>query len=164
MGQTLGELIGARIRQARRVRGWTQEQLGAELGKVTRGKAWAKQQVYQAERGRRAFDIADLITLALALDYPLWWFVQPDQGADVQVSPGFKLSAKRLTRAVVGPSGLAPDRLNIFAGSVVYVADVIGANVGNLERAAATLRKLALEETRPKGEPRAPRSKARRKK
>jgi transcriptional regulator with XRE-family HTH domain len=67
----LAQVIGANIRKERERRGWSGEQLGAELGKWT-GHAWSRQTVSYMEAGRRSFAAQELVivsvTLGLSID------------------------------------------------------------------------------------------------
>jgi len=56
------QVVGDNVNRLRVRRGWTQTQLGQEVGKVT-GKPWARSVVSMAESGDRAFAVADLVTL-----------------------------------------------------------------------------------------------------
>ena len=56
--------IGDRVRQLRKTRGITQDELGAVLGDKTTGKALSRGQVSNLETGKRNFNIHQLKTLA----------------------------------------------------------------------------------------------------
>jgi transcriptional regulator with XRE-family HTH domain len=58
--------IGARITARREAAGMTQAALGDLIGD-TLGKAWPRQAVSAAEKGRRSFTAAEMIALAAAL-------------------------------------------------------------------------------------------------
>lgn len=62
------EVIGDNIAVLRR--GMTQAELGQRVGKIQRdeSRAWSNQAVSQAEKGLRAFTIADLYLVAAALE------------------------------------------------------------------------------------------------
>ncbi|GGQ20704.1 MULTISPECIES: helix-turn-helix domain-containing protein [Streptosporangium] len=60
------EVIGANVAFLREDRGMSQAQLGEALGSYL-GKPWSRQAVSAAEKGRRAFTAAELVSLALAL-------------------------------------------------------------------------------------------------
>jgi transcriptional regulator with XRE-family HTH domain len=85
---TLEELIGQRVREARRTKDWTQEELGQRLGEVL-GKSWTKITVSGAERGARRFTAVELWALARTLERPVAWFYgSPDPGVRVDVLEG----------------------------------------------------------------------------
>jgi transcriptional regulator with XRE-family HTH domain len=77
------QVVAYNIAQARKKRGWTQRELGAELAKVT-GTPWSNALVSAAEAGWsgatgrvRSFDVDDVAAFALALDLPIGWFFLP---------------------------------------------------------------------------------------
>ena len=62
----LEEVIGANLARLRDSRGMSQAQLGAALSGYL-DKPWSRQAVSAAEKGRRAFTAAELLSLALSL-------------------------------------------------------------------------------------------------
>jgi len=61
------QIVGENVNRLRKRRGWTQTELGQEVGKVT-GKPWARSVVSMAEAGDRAFAVADLVTLCYVFE------------------------------------------------------------------------------------------------
>lgn len=76
------EVVGSRIAQARERRGMTQTELGKQLGKWL-NTAWLPQAVWTAEKGKRAFPVADLVAFAHVLDVPVSYLLTP-ASPDVQ--------------------------------------------------------------------------------
>jgi transcriptional regulator with XRE-family HTH domain len=72
--------IGQQIARLREARGMSLTQLGEAVGRQL-GRAWSRQAVHQAERGRRSFTAAELAALALALDtsIPALFITDADQ-------------------------------------------------------------------------------------
>jgi transcriptional regulator with XRE-family HTH domain len=83
--------IGQQIARLRTSRGMSLTQLGEAMGRYL-GRAWSRQAVHQAERGRRAFTAAELTALALALDtsVPALFITDADQ---IEL-PGTQVSAE----------------------------------------------------------------------
>lgn len=111
------ELIGSNLRRAREERGMTQAQLGEELGPLL-GKPLARQAVYSAETGGRAFTATDLAALAVVLEKPVWWFFVPSAGPDmpIELPTGERVSGGAVTGLVLDVERAA--YLAAIAGSV----------------------------------------------
>lgn len=75
------DVIGHRITVARAATGMKQEQIGEKLG-AHLGKAWPRQAVSAAEKGRRAFTAAELVAFAMVLGCTIESLLEPP--ADVQ--------------------------------------------------------------------------------
>lgn len=75
------DVIGQRVREARKAQKWTQERLGKELATYLPG-GWKPQVVSQAESGEREFAAAEMVALALVLDKQLSWFYLPREGVE----------------------------------------------------------------------------------
>jgi transcriptional regulator with XRE-family HTH domain len=111
------ELIGGNLRRAREERGLTQAQLGEGLGPLL-GKPLARQAVYSAETGGRAFTAVDLVALSVVLQKPVWWFFLPSAGPDmpVELPTGERVSGSDITGLVLDVERAA--YLGGVAGSV----------------------------------------------
>ena len=79
-GEPVETAIGQQIARLRTSRGLSLTQLGEAVGHYL-GRAWSRQAVHQAERGRRAFTAAELAALAMALDtsIPALFITDADQ-------------------------------------------------------------------------------------
>jgi transcriptional regulator with XRE-family HTH domain len=79
-GVAVEAAIGQQIARLRTSRGLSLTQLGEAMGRYL-GRAWSRQAVHQAERGRRAFTAAELAALAMALDtsIPALFITEADQ-------------------------------------------------------------------------------------
>lgn len=74
------EVIGERVAEYRRGRGWPQAKLAEEVSKLL-DKPWSRQAVNTAEHGRRAFTASELVALAHSLGVKLIDLFYPDPGA-----------------------------------------------------------------------------------
>jgi transcriptional regulator with XRE-family HTH domain len=95
----LEEMIGARIRQARELRGWSQQQLGDELEPYL-GRVWTRQAVSSAEKGGRDFTAAELIAFASVFRADVATLFLPD-APEVEL-PGCTLTAAELLERASG--------------------------------------------------------------
>lgn len=89
MELTLEQAVGQNVARFRQRKDWNQAELGKMLGDVT-GKAWQRQSVWAAERGKRAFSAVDLIGLASALDVSVQDLLrveEPVTAGDTEISP-----------------------------------------------------------------------------
>jgi transcriptional regulator with XRE-family HTH domain len=82
----LEELVGERVREARELRGWTQQHLGEQLEPYL-GRVWTRQAVSNAEKGGREFTAAELVAFALTLRQRVGWFFMAGTG-DPLTLPG----------------------------------------------------------------------------
>ena len=69
-------LVGERVRQRRRELGWTQDNLGGTLARVTEGQ-WApsRKEVGRIEDGERVVCDTELVALASALQCSVIWLL-----------------------------------------------------------------------------------------
>lgn len=100
----VSEVVGQRIKQARRAGGLTQKDLGQELRNYLPG-AWPVQAVSAAEQGRREFTAVELAALALILKKPVGWFFLPTADETVQFPRGKKTKPSAFARAASAGSG-----------------------------------------------------------
>ena len=56
--------VGINMRRYRTQRGWTQEELGKRMGERPDAPPWSRQAVSAAEKGKRAFAVDEVATLA----------------------------------------------------------------------------------------------------
>ena len=72
--------VSAKIREARKLRCWTQGELGQRLEKAM-GRAWSTASVslMETQTRRRQFDVGLLTTLSQVLDMPLSFFFPQDE-------------------------------------------------------------------------------------
>jgi transcriptional regulator with XRE-family HTH domain len=93
------EVIGLNIERNRKFLGMSQTELGEAVGRVT-GKPLARQAIWSAERGNRAWTVVDLIAFAHALGRTIPALVVPeDLEVQVEVTPHFSPSAAGLIDA-----------------------------------------------------------------
>lgn len=104
---TIEQIVGERIRHKRELLGLTQKELGERLGQYL-DKPWNLQAVYEAEKGLRAFRVAELVGFAAALDMSIGRLTDPGgetvrlpSGMDVEPDdwPGRSVEALREWRA-----------------------------------------------------------------
>lgn len=84
------QVIGLRIQQARKLRHATipsQAALGRRMKKYL-GVEWSRQAVSDAENGKRDFKAAELVALALALEAPISWLIEPSDGGSLEIAEG----------------------------------------------------------------------------
>lgn len=96
------EIVGRRVREARKDLGLSQARLGEALGDYL-DKPWFPQAVSEAEKGRRNFTAEDLFALALVLNRPLSWFFLPLGPRDDVDLPRASLSLGEIWGAWEGP-------------------------------------------------------------
>lgn len=86
------EVFRARLREARRLKGWTQRDLAAALAEV--GMKLDASNVTRLERGTRGVTLDDVLAIAAALGVsPLHLFVPLDNDERLDVTPGLTASA-----------------------------------------------------------------------
>ena len=71
---SIEQVVGFNLGRLRSAQGWTQVEFGkriAEKARLPAEKAWSRQAVSNAEQGRRAFTVADLLVLSLVFELPL---------------------------------------------------------------------------------------------
>src|SRR5262245_48597427 len=89
-GMRIEERIGARVREERRARRWSQEALGAEISRYL-PRPWSAQTVSAAENGGRDFAAQDILALALVLGVPVQAFYREaveTLGQEIQMPSG----------------------------------------------------------------------------
>jgi transcriptional regulator with XRE-family HTH domain len=89
-----GERVGQRLRQLRRTRGLTLQQLAGKLREL--GRPILLSSLSKIEKGQRRVDADDLIALALAMEIPPNYILLPDDNAPdsaVQLTSTFALNA-----------------------------------------------------------------------
>jgi transcriptional regulator with XRE-family HTH domain len=93
------ERIGARLREAREVKGWSQEVLGEQVTRYL-GRPWSAQTVSVAENGGRDFDAEDMLVLALVFGRPVAWFYRPNLKAieEIKLPSGFVVNEASMRR------------------------------------------------------------------
>ena len=106
----LNQVVAYNIREARLLRGWTQEDLADRLEPYT-GTRLTQAGVSSIERGwdsdrRRAFDAQELLTYSLVFDLPMIWFLLPPPDDD-RFLEGVPARASHLYQLMLG----TPDQL-----------------------------------------------------
>ncbi len=61
-------IVGQNMARLRGARGWSQPELGRQIGELLKSKPWSRQAVSNAENGQRAFTVADLVAIACVLE------------------------------------------------------------------------------------------------
>lgn len=79
----LNQIVGYNFRQARELRGWTQEEAAARLEPLL-GQRLPQTSISAIERAyggehRRVFDAHEILAFAIAFDLPLIWFFLPPE-------------------------------------------------------------------------------------
>ncbi len=80
----LNQVVAYNIREARRLRGWTQEELADRLEpylgqRLTQAGVSSIERAWDGER-RREFDAHELLIFAMVFDLPIIWFLLPPPG------------------------------------------------------------------------------------
>ncbi|GEO95209.1 helix-turn-helix transcriptional regulator [Kocuria turfanensis] len=77
---TLEQIVGWNLTKYREQENISQAELGRRIGSA--GRAWSRQAVHQAEAGKRAFGISDLVAIAIGTGMTIADLLDP--GYDVQ--------------------------------------------------------------------------------
>ena len=80
----LNQVVAYNIREARRLRGWTQEELAERLEpylgqRLSQAGVSSMERAWDGER-RREFDAHELLIFAMVFDLPIIWFLLPPPG------------------------------------------------------------------------------------
>ena len=80
----LNQVVAYNVREARLLRGWTQEELAARLEpylgqRLTQAGVSSIERAWDGER-RREFDAHELLIFAMVFDLPILWFLLPPPG------------------------------------------------------------------------------------
>lgn len=80
----LNQIVAYNIREARQLRGWTQEELADRLEpylgqRLTQAGVSSIERAWDGER-RREFDAHELLIFAMVFDLPILWFLLPPPG------------------------------------------------------------------------------------
>ena len=80
----LNQVVAYNIREARQLRGWTQEELADRLApylgqRLTQAGVSSIERAWDGER-RREFDAHELLIFAMVFDLPILWFLLPPPG------------------------------------------------------------------------------------
>ena len=82
------EIVGKRVQAKREELGWSQAELGQRLGKHL-GSSWSRQSVSAAEKGKRAFPVAEMVAFAHVLDVTISYLLMPPPDVlEVELTPG----------------------------------------------------------------------------
>ena len=103
--------IGARLREERRKRGWSQEMLGEQVSRYL-DHPWSIQTVSTAENGGRDFAARDLLALALVLGVPIAAFYRPTIEASEEITtPSGHAVSESAMRRVYGHPNMEAHRI-----------------------------------------------------
>ena len=80
----LNQVVAYNVREARQLRGWTQEELADQLEpylgqRLTQAGVSSIERAWDGER-RREFDAHELLIFAMVFDLPILWFLLPPPG------------------------------------------------------------------------------------
>ena len=80
----LNQVVAYNVREARELRGWTQQDLSLRLEpylgqRLTQAGVSAMERAWDGER-KREFDAHELLVFALVFDLPIIWFLLPPPG------------------------------------------------------------------------------------
>ena len=83
-GIDLNQVVAYNVREARQLRGWTQEELADRLEpylgqRLTQAGVSSIERAWDGER-RREFDAHELLVFAMVFDLPIVWFLLPPPG------------------------------------------------------------------------------------
>ena len=83
-GIDLNQVVAYNVREARQIRGWTQEELADRLEpylgqRLTQAGVSSIERAWDGER-RREFDAHELLVFAMVFDLPIVWFLLPPPG------------------------------------------------------------------------------------
>jgi transcriptional regulator with XRE-family HTH domain len=119
------EVVGYRIREARKSLTMSQAQLGEALGDWL-GKAWFPQAVSEAEKGRRAFTAEEILVIAHVLARPVAWFFIPPLytvSGDAHVQDFDLPSGEVLSAGELSETALAGGERGVLEAIVVEALD-----------------------------------------
>jgi len=116
----LNQVVAFNVRAARELRGWTQEELAAQL-EPYHGQRMIQAGVSSIERAwdgerRREFDAHELLVFAMVFDLPIIWFLLPPPG-DHRLLRGTTRQADELYKWLLGSPDMLPplyDRLRQY--------------------------------------------------
>jgi transcriptional regulator with XRE-family HTH domain len=95
------EIVGERVRAKREELRWSQAELGERLGKHL-GAPWSRQSVSAAEKGKRAFPVAEMIAFARVLDVTISYLLMPPANIDtVEMAPGVVAESAVIMRSTL---------------------------------------------------------------
>ncbi len=103
---TVHQVVAHNVYQARRLRGWTQEEAAAEISKtlgrpMTAAGLSAVEKTYTSRR-QRVIDVAELAAFARAFGLPIAWFFLPPERREASPIPGLYEHAATMAVDVFG--------------------------------------------------------------
>ncbi|WP_158641285.1 helix-turn-helix transcriptional regulator [Amycolatopsis eburnea] len=134
------EIVGIRMREHREARDMTQEQLGEELGYFL-GNAWSRQAVSSAEKGKRAFTAAELLTIADSLGITCADLLRPPPSLrEIEMPSGWYLTPAALREEVeVDYPPIVAELITLLGKDHYRAQEALVAATKNLETLAAHL-------------------------
>ncbi|MGW5333623.1 helix-turn-helix transcriptional regulator [Streptomyces bauhiniae] len=148
----LEEVIGSQIADRRASVGMSQAELGEGLGRYLE-RAWSRQAVHSAEKGKRAFTAAELVAFALVLDAEVPDLMTPPIGQrdGVIALPNGVIPSRKLAD-IVAPE--APEdaltRLNL--DGLHHLVPMLSGAIQTLQLLDMTLSELVEDAQRRKAE------------
>lgn len=101
-GASVRQIVGRNIVKLRTAAGLSQNDLGIKLEQWLES-SWSRQAVSQAEQGKRAFGVDDLVALSVALDASLKQLLTPPKFVEsVVLASGVELSTASYEEVVLG--------------------------------------------------------------
>ena len=103
---TVHQIVAHNVYQARRLRGWTQEEAASEISKtlgrpMTAAGLSAVEKTYTSRR-QRVIDVAELAAFARAFGLPMAWFFLPPERREASPIPGLYAHAAAMAVDVFG--------------------------------------------------------------
>jgi len=100
----LGEVVAGRIREYRKLAGWTQQELATVAAEV--GLKWSRQTVAEVENEYRKVSIGELVIVAALFGVPMVALLVPGEwDVHVGVGAGAPVFEHELLELLIGPDG-----------------------------------------------------------
>ena len=121
------ERIGARVREERERRGWSQEVLGQEVGRFLE-RSWSGQTVSVAEKGGRDFGAVEMLAISMVFNKPVASFYREAMktaGQEIQLPSGHFVKEREMRR-VYGLPNAEAYRIAIEMRKLVDQVELLG--------------------------------------
>lgn len=130
---TVGDLLVARLKETRKLRGWTTAQLAEHLAAAGAPKLTANiLQNLEAGRRQQAMQVEELLTLAHVLGVPAEFFLAPNEGQRLRLLPGVTPDRDEFLAWLRGqhpPPGADPQVYREAAATIAAPAGVMDAEL-----------------------------------
>jgi transcriptional regulator with XRE-family HTH domain len=142
----ISEVIGERVRAQRVEHEWTQTELGQQVGAYL-GQEWTRQAISAAEKGKRAFTAAELLTFARVLGVGVTYLLSPLPGTgDIEMAPGVAIEPLAIVEAINSPAGTGSEEEKFvetgmrFFQSIADLSQVLGRLQADMDAFVSGLR------------------------